>query len=201
MGGRYCICRTCKRKINTSYAIKIFRGKQKNFFCSEECVARKKKEWDEIDREVKEWDNLYNYIISLLGYTSEQKPPKSFITRLQDLRNGTIIQKGIGKIVKSKSGYPYPVILETFVKMEAQIKYYLKNRHFRNESMKINYIMAIIESNINDVYVAYTIRKRHTYCDEDIADINIVESNSNVDTKQQSEQNSFMDFLTNEEIY
>ena len=68
----------------------------------------------------------------------KQDLPKFLITRLQDLRNGTIIQRGIGRVCKSKDGYPYDVILNTFLSNSDSIRWAFKNKNFTNERNKID---------------------------------------------------------------
>ena len=105
------------------------------------------------DNEIKWFNELYKYIKEdLLNYDEEQDLPKWLITNLQDLRNGTIMQKGIGRVCKSKDGYPYDVILDTFLSNSDSIRWAFLNKNFKNERNKINYMMAIINSNINDTY-------------------------------------------------
>ena len=100
------------------------------------------------------WDRLYKYIhTNVLGYSDNIKLPRNLITRLQDLRNGTITKKLEGRVILSKAGYGYDVILNTFLTHGDNIRYALNHKTFNNEQQKINYIMAIIDNNINDVYL------------------------------------------------
>lgn len=100
------------------------------------------------------WDRLYQYIhTNVLGYDDSVKLPRNLITRLQDLRNGTITKKLEGRVILSKDGYGYDVILNTFLTHGDNIRYALNHKTFNNEQQKINYIMAIIDNNINDVYL------------------------------------------------
>ena len=100
------------------------------------------------------WDRLYKYIhTNVLGYSDNIKLPRNLITRLQDLRNGTITKKLEGRVILSKDGYGYDVILNTFLTHGDNIRYALNHKTFNNEQQKINYIMAIIDNNINDVYL------------------------------------------------
>jgi len=106
------------------------------------------------ENEIKWFKELYEYIKELLNYSENQKLPNSLVTRIQDLRNGTIIQRGIGRIVKSKNGYTYQTILNTFLTLSEKIMWAFNNKDFANETSKINYMMAIIDSNINDLVVS-----------------------------------------------
>ncbi|EQB4340909.1 hypothetical protein ACYJ2U_001628 [Clostridium botulinum] len=131
------------------------KGKEKKTKIHKQC----EKEYDDLmefkSNELKWFDELYNHIKIILGYTNEQLLPNYLITRLQDLRNGTVMQKGIGRIVKSKEGYKYEVILDTFLSQSDKIEWVFNNKQFKNERNKINYMMAIIENNINDNYIYF----------------------------------------------
>ncbi|MBN3367046.1 hypothetical protein EXM90_19005 [Clostridium botulinum] len=131
------------------------KGKEKKTKIHKQC----EKEYDDLmefkSNELKWFDELYNHIKIILGYTNEQLLPNYLITRLQDLRNGTVMQKGIGRVVKSKEGYKYEVILDTFLSQSDKIEWVFNNKQFKNERNKINYMMAIIENNINDNYIYF----------------------------------------------
>lgn len=131
------------------------KGKEKKIKIHRQC----EKEYDDLMQfkanELKWFDELYLHVKVILDYTDEQLLPNYLITRLQDLRNGTVMQKGIGRIVKSKEGYRYEVILDTFLSQSDKIEWAFNNKQFKNEKNKINYMMAIIENNINDNYIYF----------------------------------------------
>lgn len=105
------------------------------------------------ENEVKWFNEVYEYIKELLNYTENQKLPNSLVTRIQDLRNGTVMQRGVGRVIKSKEGYTYQTILNTFLTLSGKIRWALENKNFTSETNKISYMMAIIDSNINDLVV------------------------------------------------
>lgn len=107
------------------------------------------------DKEVKWFNETYEYLKELLDYTSEQKLPKRLVTRIQDLRNGVGIERGVGRVVKSKEGYPYDIILDTLLSNADVIRWAIEQKNFKDENTKINYIMAIVDSHINDTYIAF----------------------------------------------
>ncbi|NFF75927.1 hypothetical protein FCV38_02740 [Clostridium sporogenes] len=152
-------CKYCEEVIKKEdLIIKIdinSKGKEKKIKIHKQC----EKQYDDLmefkSNELKWFDELYNHIKIILGYTDEQLLPNYLITRLQDLRNGTVMQKGIGRIVKSKEGYRYEVILDTFLSQSDKIEWAFNNKQFKNEKNKINYMMAIIENNINDNYIYF----------------------------------------------
>jgi hypothetical protein len=98
-------------------------------------------------------DEAIESLKELLNYSATQKLPNSLVTRIQDLRNGTIMQKGVGRVIKSKDGYTYQTILNTFLTLSDKIRWAFDNKDFTSESNKISYMMAIIDSNINDLVV------------------------------------------------
>jgi hypothetical protein len=134
--------------------------KDKKIHLHKKCEKEYKELMEYKQNELKWFDEIYQYILDLLDYTSEQQLPKFLITRLQDLRNGTIMKKDVGRIVKSKNGYRYEVILDTFLKKGDYIRWAFKNKTFNNEHNKINYMMAIIESDINDTYIEFNTLKQ-----------------------------------------
>jgi hypothetical protein len=105
------------------------------------------------ENEIKWFNEVYEYIKELLNYSNTQKLPNSLVTRIQDLRNGTVMQRGVGRVIKSKEGYTYQTILNTFLTLSDKIRWALENKDFTSEANKISYMMAIIDSNINDLVV------------------------------------------------
>lgn len=132
-------------------------GKIKKVNIHKKCEKEYRELMNYKENEIKWFKDLYEYIKELLSYNETQKLPNSLVTRIQDLRNGTIIQRGVGRIVKSKDGYTYQTILNTFLTLSEKIRWAFDNKDFTNESSKINYMMAIIDSNINDLVVSENI--------------------------------------------
>lgn len=132
-------------------------GKTKKVNIHKKCEKEYRELMNYKENEIKWFKELYEYIKELLNYNETQKLPNSLVTRVQDLRNGTIMQRGVGRIVKSKDGYTYQTILNTFLTLSEKIRWAFDNKDFTNESSKINYMMAIIDSNINDLVVSENI--------------------------------------------
>ena len=59
----------------------------------------------------------------------------------------------ISRLAKLREFYTYDVIGSAFAYSHDAIKWALSNKTFKNEFGKTSYIMAIVESNINDVYL------------------------------------------------
>lgn len=108
-------------------------------------------EYNEKRKEHDDWCKLFEYVKgNILGYEKEMKLSKYQITRLKGLRDGEFIST---KGKKKKQGYPYNIIYLTFLFKTNDILYALKTKTFDNESRKFDYIMVIIENNINTIYI------------------------------------------------
>ena len=83
-----------------------------------------------------------------MNYDESQKLSTFFIQRLKGLRYGQYIRNNNTNIL---SDYPFDIILFTFKICRPQIIYILTHKDFKDERHKVNYIMKIVESNINDV--------------------------------------------------
>lgn len=94
---------------------------------------------------------MTDYVVELLGYKKDNiKPSKELFMRIEGLRHGLYIPKG----QKTAVEYPYDIIRYTFMAMSGVIKEALRTVSFKNEMHKINYILVIIEKNINDIYMS-----------------------------------------------
>ena len=57
------------------------------------------------------------------------------------------------RAIEDKAEYSYEIILYTFKLYKSNILSAIKTKDFKNEMSKFLYICAIIENNINDVYL------------------------------------------------
>jgi len=135
MKGEIVMSRPCKcfysgEQGNTDIFVKRPVGKQHKYFKSEEVYQKFIKE-----KELK--DKLHTQIAEILNYKDKQMLPpflKKELNRLLDI-------------------YNLEVIIETFRANANTINYWLnQDGKFKNEANKINYMIAIIKNNINDVY-------------------------------------------------
>lgn len=156
-------CKYCLEQINKEdkYILieKDSKGNDKKINLHINCVEEYKELIKYKNNELHWFNEVYEQLMDLLGYSSNQKLPKSLITRIQDLRNGTIMKKGVGRVVKSKDGYKYEIIFDCLLSSGDNIRWCMKNKTFKNENSRINYLMAIVEANINDSYVLYNERE------------------------------------------
>lgn len=113
----------------------------------------------------KDFDKLYNYVKNLLGYDKNQSLPKSFVLRLKGLSTGKFIEN---KKIKDKANYSYDVILVTFMYKKKAIVKAFQTKDFKNENNKFNYMLAIIQNSINDVYIRINENKKSSIALEHI---------------------------------
>jgi len=101
-------------------------------------------------QEIKDWDDLYQYVkLDVLGYI-DKKVPKALALRLKGLNEGKFSPNNR---TKSLGKYTYKQILTTFKLFKFEIINGLENNKsvFQDEEHKVNYMMVIIEKKINDV--------------------------------------------------
>lgn len=112
------------------------------------------------DKEIREWDALYNYVkTAILGYDDNMNLPTYFVLRLKGMAQGKFVAKDRNK---QNLTYGYPVILKTFEGKKPLIDYAFKHKHFNGESHKINWLCCLIESGINDTYLKMKEEKSET---------------------------------------
>lgn len=161
MMARKCVCKICNKQLTTDIAYKIeWKGKN-TYFCNKDeadkWVSKMTKELEELPK----WDELYKFVkFEIMRYREEQNLPRYLVQRLKDLRDGVVFQMNVGRIQKVKEGYPFEVIIDTFKGEKDTILYWFNNKSFQNERQQINYMMAIIESNINNYFADWVIKKR-----------------------------------------
>lgn len=102
-------------------------------------------------KEIEDWDELYKYVkFKVLGYDKNQNLSKNAVLRLKGMLNGKLIER---KSIKNKANYSYEVVLNAFKYSMPDIRRALNNVSFVDENHKFNYIMRIVESNLNTVYM------------------------------------------------
>lgn len=132
-------CRICKQKIERSDA-----------YLHTRVIEKSKKEVREFYCSKNEYDTEMNRIEELAKLKSEcfTYVHDDVLQLGEDILIPLSMTKGIHELSK---GYPYQVIKGTFkYKIEA-IQYAIKTKDFKSDHVKGRYIMAIINSSINDV--------------------------------------------------
>jgi hypothetical protein len=94
------------------------------------------------------FDELYEYIRGIIFEYGETPLPRYFVLRLKGLHTGKFMAN---KNSKSRGSYSYTAIYATFKLKEKYIKQMIKANKFKDEKHKINYIMVMVESDINNV--------------------------------------------------
>ena len=101
-------------------------------------------------QEREEWDDLYSYVKkNILGYDENQSLSRNMVLRLKGLTVNKFMEN---KNQKDTAHYPYSVILNTFKFCCLDIQKGFATHSFSDENHKFNYILKIVESNINNVY-------------------------------------------------
>lgn len=105
-----------------------------SYFCSESDYNK----WSIEQQNKVKFKKLMEYVAEdIYGYEKGMIFPTSLISR----------------IAKLHEFYTYDIIKDAFIHSYDSIKWALSNKTFKNEFGKTSYIMAIVESNINDVYL------------------------------------------------
>lgn len=97
------------------------------------------------------WEQLYNYVKSnVMKYDENQALSKNMILRLKGLLTGKFIEN---KNIENTANYSYEVILATFKYCSPDIQKALRSNQFKDEQHKFNYVLKIVDKNINDMYM------------------------------------------------
>jgi hypothetical protein len=97
----------------------------------------------------KEWIELCEYVkLEVLQYSPYLKFPKMLALRLKGLMSGTFMAN---KKQKPEASYTIEQLFMTFKVYKNNIINGLAQANIKDEKHRINYMMVIIEANINDV--------------------------------------------------
>lgn len=97
------------------------------------------------------WELLYYYVKNdILDYDENQSLPSNMVLRLKGLLTNKFMENNN---IKSTANYSYQTILNTFKFCSPEIHKALKTKSWANEQHKFNYILKIVEGNINNVYM------------------------------------------------
>lgn len=110
-------------------------------------MARKKM----TEKEKQDWETLYMYVKSnIMGYDENQALSNTMVLRLKGLLTNKFIENNN---IESTANYSYEVILNTFKFCKLDIDKALRTNNFKDEMHRFNYLLKIVENNINTVYV------------------------------------------------
>jgi hypothetical protein len=102
------------------------------------------------EKEKQDWESLYFYVKNLLGYDENQALSSTMVLRLKGLLTNKFIENNN---IESTANYSYEVILNTFKFCSPDVQRVLRTNSFKDEQHKFNYILKIVEKNINTVYM------------------------------------------------
>ena len=102
------------------------------------------------EKEKQDWENLYYYVKGLLGYDENQALSNTMVLRLKGLLTNKFIENNN---ISSTANYSYETILNTFKFCSPDIYKALRSNSFKDEMHRFNYILKIVEKNINTVYM------------------------------------------------
>ena len=102
------------------------------------------------EKEKQDWEALYFYVKKLLGYDENQALSSTMVLRLKGLLTNKFIENNA---IESTANYSYETILNTFKYCCVDIQKALRTNSFKDEMHKFNYILKIVERNINTVYM------------------------------------------------
>lgn len=107
-----------------------------------------KKKMSEKDKQ--DWEVLYFYVKNLLGYDENQALSNTMVLRLKGLLTNKFIENNN---IQDGANYSYEVILNTFKFCSPTINKALRTNSWTNEMHRFNYVLKIVEGNINNVYL------------------------------------------------
>lgn len=97
------------------------------------------------------WEQLYTYVRkNVMGYDDNQSLSKNMVLRLKGLLTNKFMANNN---IEDTSNYSYETILLTFKYCISDIQRGLRKNIFNDENHKFAYILKIVESNINTVYM------------------------------------------------
>ena len=97
------------------------------------------------------WDELYTYVRkNIMGYDDNQALSSTMVLRLKGLLTNKFMENNK---IEATANYSYVTILNAFKYSSLDIKKALRTNNWANEMHKFNYILKIVEKNINTVYM------------------------------------------------
>lgn len=128
------------------------------------------------DKEKKEWNELYDFMkYQILDYDKAQNLSRQTVLRLKGLTKGKFMDV---PTMEQNASFSYRVVLLTFKVYRKQIIYGLNNHKFDDENHRINYVLKIVESHLNDIYIKY-IKAQNYAKNLDNIDLNNIKKDEN----------------------
>lgn len=103
------------------------------------------------EKDKQDWDALYTYVKSnIMGYDENQALSSTMVLRLKGLLTNKFMENNN---IANTANYSYETILNAFKYSSLDIQRALRTNSFKDESHKFNYLIKIVEKNINTVYM------------------------------------------------
>ena len=102
------------------------------------------------EKDKQDWDTLYTYVKNVMGYDENQSLSSTMVLRLKGLLTNKFIENNN---IQSTANYSYETILNAFKYSSLDVQRALRTNNFKDEQHKFNYILKIVEKNINTVYI------------------------------------------------
>lgn len=102
------------------------------------------------EKEKQDWESLYYHVKNVMGYDDNQSLSNTMVLRLKGLLTNKFIENGN---IEASANYSYETILNTFKYSSLDIQKALRTNNFKDEMHKFNYLLKIVEKNINTVYM------------------------------------------------
>ncbi len=97
------------------------------------------------------WDEIYEYVRkNIMGYDNNQSLSRTMVLRLKGLLTNKFIANNN---IEDSANYSYLTVLNTFKFCAPEIQKRLRSNTFEDEGHKFNYVIKIVESNLNTVYL------------------------------------------------
>lgn len=97
------------------------------------------------------WENLYNYVkFNIMGYDDNQALSSAMVLRLKGLSTNKFMENNN---IEATANYSYETILNAFKFSLLDVQRALRTNRFKDEMHRFNYILKIVEKNINTVYI------------------------------------------------
>lgn len=109
-------------------------------------MARKKM----TEKEKQDWESLYYHVKNVMGYDKNQALSNTMVLRLKGLLTNKFMESNK---IESTANYSYETILNTFKYSSPDIQRALRTNNFKDEMHRFNYLLKIVEKNINTVYM------------------------------------------------
>lgn len=103
------------------------------------------------EKEKQDWESLYYYVKNnIMGYDENQALSNTMVLRLKGLLTNKFMENNN---IESTANYSYETILNTFKFCSPEISKALRTNRFVDEMHRFNFVLKIIERNINNVYM------------------------------------------------